>query len=227
MHKPLKLPRERTVLVLVDLQEEHRADHRYLVQDYDQVVGNAADLLMAARSAEVDILHVAYIRDFSVVPRRPFEPVTATGEPVFSDMGRAGIEFSPEIAPLPNEPLFRKNDTSCFSEPGFAQRVRDLAPEWMIICGAWTEACVAATVRDAGRAGLRVLLVKDACGSGTRAMHMTGVIHMANRLYGGAISDTDTAKRLLAGETCACWQLEGTTALRFDADTIETVFRGL
>ena len=79
MHKPLNLPGERTVLVLVDLQEEHRVDHRYLVQDYDQVLGNAADLLAAARSAEVDILHVAYIRDFSVVPQRPFEPVTEIG----------------------------------------------------------------------------------------------------------------------------------------------------
>ena len=49
--------------------------------------------------------------------------------------------------------------------------------------------------------GFRVVLVKDACGSGSIAMHQTGILNLANRLYGGAITDTAGACRLMAGRT--------------------------
>ena len=39
--------------------------------------------------------------------------------------------------------------------------------------------------------GFRVILVKDACGSGSTAMHQTGILNLANRLYGGAVIDTE------------------------------------
>jgi nicotinamidase-related amidase len=43
--------------------------------------------------------------------------------------------------------------------------------DWLIIGGGWSEACVAATVNDGVERGDRILLVKDACGSGSQAMH--------------------------------------------------------
>ena len=51
-------------------------------------------------------------------------------------------------------------------------------------------------MKDAVASGFRVLLVKDACGSGSAAMHQTGILNLANRLYGGAV--TDTVRRLPA-----------------------------
>lgn len=79
----------------------------------------------------------------------------------------------------------------------------------------WTEACIDASVRDAVARGFRVLLVKDACGSGSMAMHQTGILNLANRLYGGAVTDTGGACRLLAGEMVTVWQVEGSVPLRF------------
>jgi nicotinamidase-related amidase len=73
------------------------------------------------------------------------------------------------------------------------------------VCGVWTEACVAATVRDATAHGYRVLLVKDACGSGTVAMHQTGILDLANRLNGGAVASTDAACRLIGGAAIEVW----------------------
>ncbi len=227
MHTPLALPLSETALVLVDLQKEHRLDARYLVSGYETVLGNAASLLEGARVAGVDIYHIAYVRDFGRVPRRPLEPIAEGDAPTFSDPNGTWTDISPEVAPAAGEKTYEKNDMSSFCEPAFEAEVAARAFRWMIVCGAWTEACVAATVRDAIARGIRVLLVKDACGSGSPAMHQTGVINIANRLYGGAIADTQTTLKLIAGETKDCWQLRGTTALRFDADTIETVYSGL
>ena len=86
--------------------------------------------------------------------------------------------------------------------------MRDIPAEWLIVAGVWTEACVAATVRDAIARGIRVLLVKDACGSGTKAMHQMGILNVANRLSGGAVASADAVVRLLAGGEAQVWMAE-------------------
>jgi maleamate amidohydrolase len=80
----------------------------------------------------------------------------------------------------------------------------------------WTEACVAATIRDAMAHGFRVLLVKDACGSGTQAMHKTAVLNLANRLYGGAVASTERAIALLNGKPADVWAAERPVPILFD-----------
>ncbi|MGB2202914.1 MAG: isochorismatase family protein, partial [Pseudooceanicola atlanticus] len=100
-------------------------------------------------------------------------------------------------------------------------------PDWLVICGVWAEACVAATIRDAVARGIHVLLVKDAVGSGTADMQKSAVINLANRLYGGAVCDTDTAAALLSGETRPAWHLVGSAPLRYTGDTIAPVYDAL
>lgn len=226
-HQPLTLDPTRSLLVPIDMQEEHRADPRYLVAGYAQVLRNAARLLAAARTHGAGVLHAGYLRDFARVPPRPFEPVMPCGSPAFSAPGSALTDFCTEVAPLPDEPVVLKNDLSCFTDEGFREAVTGAAPDWLVICGVWTEACVAATCRDAVAAGYRVLLVKDACGSGSRHMHETGIINLANRLYGGAVCDSATACRLLAGETAPVWRLQGAAPLRFDGHRITEVYDAL
>ena len=226
MHAALTLPLDRTAVVLVDLQEEHRQDTRFLVAEYGAILSRVSSLLSAARRAGMPVFHAAYVRDFSVAPPRPLEPTEKGGTPLFSVRG-TGTGICPEVAPQPGEQVFEKNDASCFSQPDFGPALAKAGPEWLILCGVWTEACVAATLRDAIAAGYRVLLVKDACGSGTEAMHHSAVIHLANRLYGGAVTDTKTACALMSGASREAWQLVGSTPLRFDADTLGGVFDSL
>lgn len=219
MHEDLTLPETRVVLLLIDLQEEHRQDPRYLVHGYDRVLANCARLVAVARTAGTPVLHAAYLRDFSLVPPRPFEPVEADGSPAFSAPGGNLTDICPEVAPQGDEFVFYKNDLSCFTDAAFLDRLRE-PPEWLVVGGVWAEACVAATVRDAIARGVRVLLVKDAIGSGTEAMQQTAVINLANRLYGGAVCGTDTACTLLGGGAATVWRLEGAAPLRFEPHTI-------
>ncbi len=208
MRQELSIDPGRAALILVDLQEEQRADPYYVVPDLDAVLRNARRLLEAARAGGVQVVHVAYKRDFAAVPRRPFEPVTAEGRPTFSDGDSALTAICSELAPQAGERVIEKNDASAFSTGELEPLLRAAGVEWVIVAGVWTEACVAATVRDAIPRGFRVLLVKDACGSGTVAMHETGILDLANRLNGGAIANAATACRVIAGEAAEVWVAE-------------------
>lgn len=225
MHAALALPLDRTILLPIDLQEEHRRDPRYLVEGYDKVLANTAALLAAARAGSSPVVHAGFRRDFTRVPPRPFEPVGPDGTPVFSDPATPDIAICPEVAPEPGEAVLWKNDLSCFSDPAFPAMIE--AAEWLVVCGVWTEACVAATVRDAIARGIRVLLVKDAVGSGTLAMSQSGVITLANRLYGGAVCDTSAAADLLSGAERQVWQLVGSAPLRYSGADLAQVWASL
>jgi len=227
MKKSLSIPTSAIALLLVDLQEEHRNDARYLVEDYGAVLANARRVLVAARSAAVPIIHAAYVRDFGKQPRRPLEPVTAEGAPTFSYAGSSFTAICTEVAPEAEEASIMKNDEGCFGDTVLESILRGYAIDWLIICGVWSEACVAATVRDAIARGFRVLLVKDACGSGTSAMHQTAIINLANRLYGGAVTDAAGACTILDGGAISAWHLRPPVPLRFRIEDLEQTYAEL
>ncbi|HEX2431083.1 MAG TPA: isochorismatase family protein [Aestuariivirgaceae bacterium] len=215
MRTKLSLDTGRIALLLIDFQEEQRRDPRYAVWNFDHVLANAGKLLNRARGMEQLIVHTAYRRDFSVCPPRPFEPLSTTGRPAFSDATDPLTAICREVAPLPSEVVICKNDASAFSEGSLQPLLKARKIEWLVIAGVWTEACVAASIRDAMVFGLRVLLVKDACGSGTGAMHQTAILNIANRLYGGAVADTQRAMDLMAGKESEPWVPERPVPILF------------
>ncbi len=83
--KPLRLDPQRVGLLLVDLQEEQRSDPNYAAHGMETVLANVQALLGAARLNGIAVFHSAYVRDFSLVPPRPFEPVSADGRATFSE----------------------------------------------------------------------------------------------------------------------------------------------
>lgn len=215
MRATLSIEAPAAALLLIDLQEEQRQVPHYAVAGFEAVLANAQRLLAAARVQGLRVIHTAYRRDFDACPPRPLEPRMPDGTAFFSDKHSPLIALCPEVAPQPGEALLFKNDASAFCEGELAPLLRGAAVEWIILAGVWTEACVAATVRDAIAQGLRVLLVKDACGSGTVAMHQTGILNLANRLSGGAVAGTAMACRLIAGEVAEVWMPERPVPILF------------
>ena len=227
MRQTLTLDPERTALLLVDLQEEQKHVPEYRVEGIDGILANARRLLDAARSRAVKVFYAAYKRDFDKVPPRPLEYRSADGGPAFSNKESPLTAICAEVAPRAGEPVIYKNDASAFCEGDLGPLLRQARVEWLIVAGVWTEACVAATVRDAIAHGIRVLLVKDACGSGTKAMHQTGIINLANRLSGGAVTGTDTAVRLMAGDAAEVWVAERPVPMLFGYADAETLYEAL
>ncbi len=226
MRTLLSLPRGKTAAVFIDLQEEHRKDPRYLVEGFDAVVDNVTALQATLRAERMPIFHFAYIVDLESAGVRPFHPVLADGTSAFSDKSDPLTQICAEVGPAGDEPLIIKGEASAFGT-GFGSALRALGVEWLVVAGVWTEACVDATVKDAIAQGFRVLLVKDGCGSGTAAMHRTGVLNIANRLYGGGVTDTRGACRLLAGEAVEIWQVQGAVPIRFSFDTADALYAAL
>ncbi|WP_353642341.1 isochorismatase family protein [Mesorhizobium sp. WSM2239] len=227
MKRPLAIERGKTAALFIDLQEEHRKDRRYLVEGFDTILSNVGRLQQAARANGIPVLHSAYIVDLDSDTAPPLHPVTADGLSVFSDKSDPLTAVCLEVGPVNGEPLLIKAEASAFGAASPADDLKARGIEWLVVAGVWTEACIDATVRDAIALGFRVLLVKDACGSGTAAMHQTAILNLANRLYGGAVVDTDGACRLMAGETTDAWQVQGSVPLRFTFENAAELYRGL
>jgi|SRR5688572_13592294 len=227
MRQMLTLDPERTALLLVDLQEEQKHVPEYTVEGIDDILANARRLLDSARSRAIRVFYAAYKRDFDKVPPRPLEYRSANGGPAFSNKDSPLTAICAEVAPRPGEPVIYKNDASAFCEGDLEPMLRKARIEWLVVAGVWTEACVAATVRDATAHGIRVLLVKDACGSGTKAMHQTGIINLANRLSGGAVTSTAIACQLMAGEATEVWAAERPVPLLFSYADAEKLYEAL
>jgi len=227
MKTDLTLDLAKTALLIVDLQEDQRSDPLCVAENLDHVLVNTAKLLAAARANGVKVFHAAFVRDFDKRPPRPFEPLADDGGPAFSRKESPLVAICHEVAPLGDEVVLHKNDASAFEEGSLAGRLSALGVEWLIVVGVWTEACIAASVRDAMAGGFRVLLVKDACTSGTVAMHQTGVLNIANRLYGGAIADTGRTVTLLNGGVANVWWNDMPVPFRFTLDDVEATYKSL
>lgn len=215
MHQTLTLQRGKAALLLIDMQEEHRCDTRYLVHDYSKITTHCARLLVAARAAAMPVLHSVYLVDNIDGPTRPFHPIGQNGRSAFSDAGSTGSEISPELAPRADEVVIVKRDASCFTALALMEAMQLLGVDWLIVGGCWAEACVAATVKDGVERGVHMLLVKDACGSGSQAMQETAVLNIANRIYGGGVVDTARALTLIAGGPTQVWQPKLPVPIKF------------
>lgn len=226
MKRMLRIDAGKMAAIFIDLQEEHRQDPRYLVEDYAGVLARARRLQDAARRHGVALYHAAYVVD-PAAPGRPFHPLQADGRSAFSDKDDPRIAICAEVAPAGGERIVFKSEPSLFGASSPAEELKQRGIEWLMIAGVWTEACVDATVKDAVALGFHVALVKDACGTASTAMHQTGILNLANRLYGGAVLATDGACRLIAGETVEAWQVQGSVPLRFTYDNAADLYEGL
>lgn len=214
-------------VLVVDLQEEQRSGTEFPVEGIEAVLANTAHVLAAARRAGRPVLYARYVRDFATAAPRRFEPVAADGRPSFSVVGSPGVEICAEVAPADGETVFDKQAASAFANPALGEHLARAGIATLLVCGVWTEACVAATVRDACDRGLGVFLVKDACGSGTTFMHRTATLHLANRLYGGGIVTAAACAEMLAGHARPVWTCRWPVPFRFTADDIDGIYESL
>ena len=150
MH-PSLLRRDRTVLVLVDVQDRLHAE----MPRRDEVALRLVKLAQAAK-----VLHVPVLLTEHAV--KAFGP---TIEAV-----RATLEG---VVPL------HKMVFSCFGSEEFRKKLESLGRTQVVLAGYETHVCVCQTALDAREAGYQVHLARDASASRSDADYAVGVEKMA------------------------------------------------
>lgn len=135
-----------TVLILIDLQQGF-ADPVWGARNNPQAEANALRLLQAWRAQGMTMAHVQHRSTFPTSPLRPGQP---------------GVEFLPDLAPLPGERVFPKSVNSAFIGTDLESFLRERGASRVVIVGLTTNHCVETTTRMAGNLGFRPLLVDDA-----------------------------------------------------------------
>jgi nicotinamidase/pyrazinamidase len=91
--------------------------------------------------------------------------------------GTAEAEVIPELAGYPGEVIPKRRYSGFFDTP-LEQRLRELAPEKLIVCGVLTDICVMHTVADARNRDYEVEVPVDGVASSAKAAHRFALEHM-------------------------------------------------
>ena len=217
----------KTALLVIDLQNEYRLGAAWPVVGYDAVLANAAALIDAARKAGVPVIHAqAWVKPEERDSYARQEEIL-TEEFRSAVAGSEGADICAEVAAVPGDIVIHKHWPSAFRRTDLLQRLAALGIENLIVTGVLTDSCVTESVFDAVYQGFRVWLVKEACGSMTEAMHRTGMLDMANRLYGGGILRLPHALKALAGQPFDGWRCTRPVEFAYTLESVDRIYEAL
>lgn len=146
----------------------------------------AARLLAAARQAGVLVAHsqVRYAADAS--DAGVFVRKVPGLRAFIGDASEGG--FRPEVAPLLDEVVVVKQMPSAFFDTTLAGTLRAAGVDTVVVCGVSTSGCVRATVTDAMSHGFTPLVVAEACGDRSAAVHDANLSDLAAK-YAEIVSE--------------------------------------
>jgi nicotinamidase-related amidase len=217
----------RAALLVIDLQNEYRPGAAWPVVGYDAVLANAARLIEAARVTGIPVIHAqAWVKPEERAGYARQEEIL-TEEFRSAVAGSEGADICAEVAALPGDIVIHKHWPSAFRRTDLSRRLADLKIENLVVAGVLTDSCVTESVFDAVYQGFRVWLVKDACGSMSEAMHRTGMLDMANRLYGGGILRMPVALKALAGQSFDGWRCTRPVEFVYTLETVDSLYEAL
>jgi len=219
---PYRLDRDRTALVIVDMQnvtaarrptdgssaEALDAYQAYFFGRIEAVVvPSAARLLAAFREARLPVVHLTVGShrsdglDFEPLRRAFDRELRRGGRAVYRPLAAAGTEAHAIIRPLApqaDEIVLNKVTRSAFTSTGLDQVLRNLGLTGFVIAGVATNACVGLTASDGGDRGYKVVMVEDATAAPTPTLHEAALLNFAY-LFGHVRTTTEVLAELALG----------------------------
>lgn len=186
----------RIALLLVDMQRvwlERKAGAAHGVLEPDEfyevtrtvTIPNCERLLVAARSAGVEVLHTI-IRSLTEDGRdRSLDHKMTPIHLAKSDPDALPVA---SVAPVGDEILIPKTSSGVFNSTNIDYLLRNLGARHLVICGIMTDQCVDMAVRDAADRGYMVTVAADACFAASRSRH-----EAALKAFGGYCWLTEAA----------------------------------
>ena len=180
----------RTALIIIDMQRDFLepggfgATRGNDISRLKAAVGPCADVLAAARRADVLVIHTreGHRPDLTDAPPIKVErgdPALRIGAP--GPMGRIlirgepGHDIIPELYPAAGEPVIDKPGKGAFYQTDLELMLKNRGIETLLVCGVTTEVCVNTTVREANDRGFRCIVLSDCCASYFPEFHDVGL----------------------------------------------------
>jgi len=157
-------------VVVVDLQNDYWPSGKWPLVGIEEAAANTAKVLKKARSDGDLVVHVRHEFLSSDAP--------------FFVSGTEGAEIHPAVRPIEGEPVIIKSYPSAFRETGLQQMLEEKGIKEVVVVGAMSHMCIAATGRAAADLGYSTVVVHDACA--TRDVEFEGLtvpaaqVHAAN-----------------------------------------------
>ena len=159
------------------------------------VLPNTQRLLTRFRAAQRDVIfaRIACLtqdgRDRSLSQARPgfnnlLLPHTA-----------AESQILPQVAPLPHEIVLTKTTDSALTGTNLRLLLSNLGIRNVVVCGIFTDQCVAGTVRSLADESFNVIVVDDACAAATDELHRAELT-IINNIYCQVLTTDETLSAL-------------------------------
>lgn len=180
----------RPALLLVDFARCYFDDESPLRAPVEQPRERSAMLADEARRCRVPIIftRVEYPADKNAEPARLFRKKIA-GLSCWEAGNPLGA-FTEELSPKLGDMVVTKQFPSAFFGTNLAEELRGRSIDTLIIAGLTTSGCVRATAVDALCHGFAPLVVRDACGDRTPAIHEANLFDLGAK-YADIITSAD------------------------------------
>lgn len=189
-------PGSSPVVVMVDLMRAYFDDDSPLNLPSRSCLESAARVLAAAREAGVPVVHT----------RVEFAPDGRDGGmfvrkvPALRHLYGGGplAELMPEVAPVEGELVVVKQYASSFFGTSLASTLTAMRVDTVVLTGVSTSGCIRATAVDAIQHGFVPLVVEEAVGDRTAAVHDATLFDLRSKY--AEVVDEGFALRYLGGE---------------------------
>jgi nicotinamidase-related amidase len=164
-------------IVVVDLQNDYWPSGKWPLTNIKEAAANAARVIDKARSEGDTVIHVRH--EFPSPDAPFFVP------------GTEGAQINSAVRPRDGETVVLKNHPNSFRETELKQLLDDKGVEEVVVVGAMSHMCIAATGRAATDFGYDTIVVHDACA--TRDVEFNGVTVPAAQVHAANMSALEFA----------------------------------
>lgn len=137
-----------TALLLIDLQKDYFPGGLFPLPNIETAQTHCETLLKAARQTRMPVVHIQHIFPKDAGP--------------FLCENTDGIDIHERVSPLPDETLITKRAPNAFHDTHLHSHLQRHQCDHIVLTGAMTQMCVAATARAALDLGYHVTLCDDA-----------------------------------------------------------------
>jgi maleamate amidohydrolase len=187
---------EKPALLVIDMCVGFTSSESPLVCESDSVSDAIAQLLEAARAAEIPVVYTTV--SYGEYEKRT-NKILLMKMPggLICEAGTKWVEIDPRVAPLPSEPVFSKVVPSAFFGSTLSSLLRGEGVDTVIVTGVSTSGCVRATVVDACSSGFRPIVPREAVGDRIDSAHEATLFDIDFK-YGDVVSLEDALAELRA-----------------------------